>query len=286
MQVNTISVIGAGAMGRQIAMVAALAGYTTHVQDVSPAAVCAADEDMRAWAKGRVEKGRLSQEEIDAALARLHYTTDLKEAVADADLVIEAATEKLDIKRSIFADIDRHAPAHAILATNSSTYGSSAVADATGRPGKVCNIHFFNPALVMKAVEVVRHPGTDDDTIATAVEVVEKLGKEPVVLNQEIPGFVANRLMGAIRSEALALYDAGIASFEDIDTAAKSALGHPMGPFELMDLVGIDVTYLIREATYSLTGDEADQPHPLLTEKYESGDHGRKTGKGWYSYDD
>lgn len=284
-EVHKIAVIGSGAMGRQIGMAAAVAGYDAVVQDISADAVEAAEQDMKAWAAGRVSKGRMSQEEVDAALGRLRFTTDQADAVGDADLVIEAATERLDIKRQVFTQIDELAPEYAILATNSSTYGSSSVADATRRPEKVCNMHFFNPALVMKAVEVVRHPETSDDTVDSVIAVIQKMGKHPVVLNAEIPGFIANRLMGAVRTEALNLVEQGIASIEDIDTAAKSALGHPMGPFELMDLVGLDVTYLIRKATFELTGDESEAPHPLITAKYEAGELGRKSGKGWYTYD-
>lgn len=284
-EVHKIAVIGSGAMGRQIGMAAAVAGYDAVVQDISAEAVEAAEQDMRTWATGRVTKGRMSQEDVDAALGRLRFTTDQADAVGDADLVIEAATERLDIKRQVFTQIDELAPEHAILATNSSTYGSSSVADATNRPEKVCNMHFFNPALVMKAVEVVRHEKTSDDTVDSVIAVIEKMGKHPVVLNAEIPGFIANRLMGAVRTEALNLVEQNIASIEDIDTAAKSALGHPMGPFELMDLVGLDVTYLIRKATFELTGDESEAPHPLITAKYEAGELGRKSGKGWYTYD-
>lgn len=284
-EVHKIVVIGSGAMGRQIGMAAAVAGYDAVVQDISAEAVEAAEQDMRTWAAGRVTKGRMSQEDVDAALGRLRFTTDQADAVGDADLVIEAATERLDIKRQVFTQIDELAPEHAILATNSSTYGSSSVADATNRPEKVCNMHFFNPALVMKAVEVVRHEKTSDDTVDSVIAVIEKMGKHPVVLNAEIPGFIANRLMGAVRTEALNLVEQNIASIEDIDIAAKSALGHPMGPFELMDLVGLDVTYLIRKATFELTGDESEAPHPLITAKYEAGELGRKSGKGWYTYD-
>lgn len=283
-EVKKIAVIGSGAMGRQIGMVAALGGFDAVVQDISADAVAQAEQAMKEWVDGRVAKGRLDAEQADSAWSRIRFTTDLREAVGDADLVIEAATEKLDIKRRVFAQIDELAPGHAILTTNSSTYGSSSVADATKRPEKVCNMHFFNPALVMKAVEVVRHPDTSDDTVDTVMAVARQMGKQPVLLNKEIPGFIANRLMGALRSEAIDLYEQGVASLEDIDIAAKSALGHPMGPFELMDLVGIDVTYLIREATFDMTGDEREKPHPLITEKYEAGEFGRKTGKGWYSY--
>ncbi|MDP9885369.1 3-hydroxybutyryl-CoA dehydrogenase [Sinomonas atrocyanea] len=282
--VRKVLVVGSGAMGRQIGMAAAVAGFTTAVRDVSASATAAAEADMRRWLDGRIAKGRLTEADAADAWERLTFTTDLAGAAADADLVIEAATERLDVKRSIFAELDALAPAHAILATNSSTLASSTVADATGRPDKVCNLHFFNPALVMKAVEIVRNPQTSDETVATVTEVARAMGKSPVLLNREIPGFVANRLMGAVRDEALALYAGGVASLEDIDTAARDALGYPMGPFELMDLVGLDVTYLIRQAAYAQTGDEKDLPHPLVAAKYEAGEFGRKTGKGWYTY--
>lgn len=290
--VQNIAVIGSGTMGRQIGMAAAVAGFTAAVQDVSAEAASAAEADMRSWLDGRVAKSRMTQSDADAAGSRIRFTTDLADAVGQADLVIEAATEKLEVKRSIFAQLGELAPAHAVLATNSSTYGSSEVAEASGRPAQVCNMHFFNPALVMKAVEIVRYGGTgadstatSDATVATATAVVEAMGKQHVLLTKEVPGFVANRLLWAIRAEALDLVANDVASYQDIDAAAKTALGHPMGPFELMDLVGIDVTYDIRQAAYEITGDEKDKPHPLIAEKYAAGDYGRKTGKGWYSYE-
>lgn len=283
--VKTILVVGSGAMGRQIGMGAAVAGFTVTVYDNSADAVKAAEADMRKWLDGRIAKGRLDFAQAADAWGRIGFTSELAPAAANADLVIEAATEKLEVKKSIFSQLDELAPKHAILATNSSTLGSSRVADSTGRPAQVCNMHFFNPALVMKAVEIVRHPQTSDQTIETVSSVVRAMGKSPILLNKEIPGFVANRLMGAVRDEALALLAAEVASVVDIDTAARDALGYPMGPFELMDLVGLDVSYLIREAAYEQTGDAADLPHQLLKEKYEAGEFGRKTGKGWYDYE-
>lgn len=289
--VERIAVIGAGTMGRQIGMAAAVAGFTAVVQDVASDVVADAEADMRSWLDGRVAKERMTRSDADAAGQRIRFTTDLADAVGQTDLVMEAATEKLEVKRSIFAEIGELAPPHAVLTTNSSTYGSSEVAEASGRPAQVCNMHFFNPALVMKAVEVVRHDGigtegtaTSDDTVATAVGVVEAMGKQSVLLDKEVPGFVANRLLWAIRAEALDLVADGVASYEDVDAAAKAALGHPMGSFELMDLVGIDVIHDIRQAAYEITGDEDDRPHPLVVEKYVPGDYGRKTGRGWYSY--
>jgi 3-hydroxybutyryl-CoA dehydrogenase len=284
--VQHILVIGSGAMGRQIGMAAAIAGYVTTVQDVASEAVDAAEQQMRAWLDGRIAKNRMDPGTAETAWQKITFTTDLEQPASTADLVIEAATEKLDLKRAIFAELDRLTPDHTILATNSSTYGSSTVADATGRPEKVCNMHFFNPALVMKCVEIVRHEETSDNTVAKVEAVARAFGKVPVQLKKEVPGFVANRLMGAVQAEALDLYERGIASIEDIDTAAKTALGHPMGPFELMDLVGLDITYLISQAHHAQTGDEAAKPHPLLEKKYNAGHYGRKSGQGWYRYGD
>jgi 3-hydroxybutyryl-CoA dehydrogenase len=271
-------------MGRQIAMSAALVGYTATVQDISPDMLEAASTELAAWAAGRVAKGKLDAAASRTSLGRLAFTTDLETAAAAADFVIEAATERLDVKTGIFDTLGRSAPAHAVLATNSSTLGSSKVAAVSGRPDRVCNMHFFNPALVMKCVEVVRHAGTSRATIETTLELARRLGKEPVLINREIPGFIANRLMGAIQREALALAEAGIASIADIDTTARSALGHPMGPFQLMDMVGLDVIDFIAQATHAETGDPADAPHATVAGLVAAGKMGRKTGAGFYAY--
>ncbi|HEY4535648.1 MAG TPA: 3-hydroxyacyl-CoA dehydrogenase family protein [Enteractinococcus sp.] len=282
--IHHVTVIGAGAMGSQIAMVSALAGISTTVVDVSSESLERAQSQLWYRVDRDVEKGRRTAHDVEAAKQRLNFSTDQDVAVANTDFVIEAAVEDLQIKRKIFAQLDQAAPEHAILTTNSSNIMSSQIADVTGRPDKVCNMHFFNPALVMAGVEVVPHEATSQETIDTTVALTKAFGKEIIELKQEIPGFVANRLLNAIRVEALKLYDAGIADFQDIDRAARSALRHPMGPFELMDLVGIDVAYLVRMAEYEQTGDDASKPHPLLKAKYESGVFGRKTGSGWYDY--
>ncbi len=285
-EIQKILVVGSGTMGAQIAMVCALAGYQSTVQDISAASLERAERELRERMSAQVVKGRKSAEEVAAAFERLSFTSDLRAGGTGADFAIEAATEQLDIKREIFAKLGQVTPPHAILTTNSSTLGSSQVAEASGRPERVCNLHFFNPALIMRAVEIVRHPDTSDETIARAAELAKRLGKHPVLLEKEIPGFVANRLMGAVREEALSLYADGVASIADIDTAARDALGYPMGPFQLMDLVGLDVTVLIRKAAYEQTGDPKELPHSLLVELVEEGHYGRKTGKGWYEYAD
>ena len=283
-EIRSVVVLGAGTMGSQIAAVSALAGYTTSLVDIQQKQLDRAREQLRQRLDRDVEKGRRDRGAVDEAWGRLALTTDRDRVAASADLVIEAAVEDLSVKRSIFADLDRVCPPHTLLVTNSSNIVSSRVADATGRPGKVCNLHFFNPALVMACVEIVPHEGTDPETVEAASAFVRSLGKTPVKLKREVPGFLANRLLNALRREALDLYEGGVADFEDIDLAAKTALGHPMGPFELMDLVGIDVVHLIRLAEYEQTGDPAALPARSIKEKYEAGDFGRKTGRGWYEY--
>lgn len=279
-----VVVLGSGTMGSQIAAVCAASGYTTALVDIAEAPLEKAREALTARLDRDVEKGRRTAEDVAALWGRLTLTTDRDRVAADADIVIEAAVEDLGVKRRIFAELDEMCPPRTLLVTNSSNIVSSRVADATGRPEKVCNMHFFNPALVMKCVEVVPHPGTSPETVDAVVGMAEKLGKTPVRLKKEIPGFVANRLLGALRKEAIDLYEGDVADFRDIDSAARTALGHPMGPFELMDLVGLDVTYLIRMAEYEQTGDPASLPSRSITEKYEAGDYGRKTGRGWYDY--
>ncbi|MBA2176404.1 3-hydroxyacyl-CoA dehydrogenase family protein [Halobacillus locisalis] len=284
MTIKQIAVVGAGSMGHQIAMLGALAGYETYLQDISEDSLNTAESKLREIMNRWVEKGKLSAEEYEAAFERLHPTTHLEEAAGDADLIIEAVIEKLDVKREVFAELDNIAPSHAILATNSSTIVSSLIADATSRPDKVCNMHFFFPALVMDCVEVVKGDHTSDETANTVMEVCEQMGRTATLLKKEISGFVANRILFAIQKEAMSLYEGGYADFEDIDTIVRKALNHPVGPFELMDLSGLDVGYYVMQQQYEETGDPKDRPSQTLVEKVESGELGRKTGKGFYTY--
>jgi 3-hydroxybutyryl-CoA dehydrogenase len=281
-----ILVVGAGAMGSQIAMVCALASYDTTVTDVADEALDRATSQLHARLDRDVAKGRRTREDVDAAFAQLTFTTDLDTAAATADLVIEAALEKLEVKREVFARLDKISPAHTILTTNSSAIMSSQLADATGRADRVANMHFFNPALVMRCVEVVGSAATSDATMEVVTELARSLGKEPVVLHKEIPGFVANRILGAVRDEAIFLLENGIATVEDIDTACRTALGYPMGPFELMDLTGIEIGYHAKLARHAVSDDPRDLPSRTVTELVERGDLGRKTGKGFYTYDE
>jgi len=222
--VRQILVVGAGAMGSQIAMLCALAGYRATAYDIEQGALDRAAGELRQRLDRDVAKGRRTRPDVDAAFDRLTVTTDLDTAAAAADYVIEAAVEGLDVKRQIFARLDAVAPAHAILATNSSAIVSSQLADATARPDRVCNMHFFNPALVMRCVEVVRGPQTSAATVDTTVELARHLGKDPVVLHKEIPGFIANRILGAVRDEAIFLLEQGVATVEAIDTTCRTAL--------------------------------------------------------------
>ncbi|MFC4024024.1 3-hydroxyacyl-CoA dehydrogenase family protein [Oceanobacillus longus] len=282
--IRQVSVVGSGAMGSQIAMVSALAGFEVYLQDISEESLKKAEESLRGHLNRRVEKGKLSEEQVEVAFSRLHFVTSLEIAVKSTDFVIEAIVEKLEAKRKLFSEVDQLAPANAIIATNSSTIVSSKIAYATNRPDKVCNLHFFNPVLVMELVEVVKGPHTSDETANLAFNFVKEIKKVPILLKKEISGFVANRLLGKLTDEAIYLFENDIASFEEIDIAATKALNHPIGPFALMDLTGIDVNYYINQLQYEESGDEKDKPSKILKEKYEKGEYGRKTGKGFYEY--
>ncbi len=275
--------IGAGTMGAQIAMVCALKGYDVLLNDIEESSLAKARESLAGHMNRRIEKGKLTEQEVEAAFGRMSFVTDLN-AVKEADFVVEAIVEKLDVKRELFSKLDTLTNDHAILATNSSTIVSSKIADATSRPANVCNVHFFNPPLVMELVEVVKGPHTSDETAKTAFDFIQTLGKTPVLLKKEISGFIANRILGKLTDEAVFLLENGYATHEEIDVVCKKALNHPIGPFALMDLTGIDVNYFVRSQRYQETGDEADKPAALIQEKVEKGELGRKTGKGFYEY--
>jgi 3-hydroxybutyryl-CoA dehydrogenase len=283
-EIKQITVVGSGVMGSQIAMVSALAGFDVYLQDINEESLKVAEDSLHGHINKRVTKGKISLQEAEKAFSRLKFVTSLEHAVKESDFVIEAIVEKLDVKRQLFSEVDRFAPPHAIIATNSSTIVSSKLADATNRPDKICNLHFFNPVLVMELVEVVKGPHTSDETAATAVELVKQINKTPILLKKEISGFVANRILGALIDEAINLLENDIATVEEIDLACTKALNHPIGPFALLDLTGIDVNYYIRQVLYEETGDENKKPQKVITEKYLNGEYGRKTGKGFYSY--
>lgn len=284
--VKNIAVIGAGNMGHQLTVLCAMNGYNTTCTDVNTDILKKAEAFADTYLKERVKKGKLTGDEEISVRSRISFVPGLKEAVEKADYVIEAAVEKLELKRKLFADMDMYAPPHAVLATNSSRIVSSRIADATKRPEKVCNLHFFNPALVMKLVEVVKGPHCSDDTVTVSFELCKKLGKIPVMLNTEVDGFLLNRMLGALAREAQWLYEMGISSFEDIDKACVYGAGHPMGPFRLMDLTGIDLEYFMKMESFRSSGDRGDLPSPGVVERYNRGEYGEKSGRGWYDYSD
>ena len=282
--IKNICVIGAGNMGHQISLLCAIHGYKTTCTDIIPEVLKKAEKFADTYLPGRVEKGKMTKEQAEAARKKISFTLDLKEAAKDADFVIEAATEVLDTKRKVFAELDRVTPPHAILATNSSAIVSSLIADATQRSAKVVNMHFFNPALAMKLVEVVKGPHVSDETAKITMDLSEKLEKVPVLIKKEVEGFLLNRIFRAIGREALWMLEMGVASFEDIDKACVYGAGHPMGPFRLMDLTGIDLRYIMSMEKFRNSGDLSDLPPPSVVERYIQGHYGEKTGKGWYDY--
>ncbi|SDH89060.1 3-hydroxyacyl-CoA dehydrogenase family protein [Alteribacillus bidgolensis] len=284
--VNKVTVLGAGSMGHQIAILCALGGFTTYLQDINEDALQKAREQLEGHMSRWVKKEKISEGKKEEAFSKLYMTTSLEEAAAETDFVIEAVVEKLEVKREVFEKLDQYAPSHAVLATNSSTIVNSKIADVTSRPDKVCNMHFFFPPLVMDCVEVVKSDATSEKTAQTAMDVCKRIGRTGVLLQKEIYGFIANRILFALTKEALSLYEEGYADVEDIDVICEKALNHPLGPFGLMDLSGIDVGYYGNMQLYKETGNPADKPAKSVEEKVKAGELGRKTGKGWYNYDE
>jgi 3-hydroxybutyryl-CoA dehydrogenase len=282
--VTNICVVGAGNMGHQIALLCALAGIDVKCTDLSPSALKKAEDFASSYLDGRIEKGRLTSEQATVARAKMSFSTDLHQSARDADFIIEAVVEKVDVKRELFAQLDRAAPPHAILATNSSAIVSSMIANATRRPSQVLNMHFFNPALVMKLVEVAKGPHVSHETAEATMALSRRLGKTPVLVQREVEGFLLNRIILAIFREAQWLLEMGVATVEDIDAACVAGAGHPMGPFRLNDLTGLDLSYIMAIEKFQRTGDPAHLPPPSLAAKYSRGEYGEKSGKGWYEY--
>ena len=282
--IKTIGVVGAGNMGHQIVTLCAIHGYRGICTDSDESTLKKAEDFVDRYLPGRVEKERLTAEQAEDARKNLTFTSSLEETVKEADYVIEAVIEVVDVKRRLFADLDKMAPPHAILATNSSAIVSSRIADVTSRPEKVVNLHFFNPALVMKLVEVVQGPHVSDETAGISMNLCEKLEKVPVHVKKEVEGFLLNRIFGAIIHEAEWLLEMGVASYEDIDKACVFGAGHPMGPFRLQDLTGLDLGYTMAMEAFKASGDRSLLPSPKLVEHYIKGEYGEKTGKGWYDY--
>ncbi len=282
--VKRILVVGAGSMGAQIAMQAALHGYAVTLNDLSAEILEKGMKGNREQLARRVTKSQMTQAQMDEALARVRLEPDLDKAARDADVVIEAIVERLEPKRECFARLDRACPPHAILLTNSSTLMISQIADATKRPAQCANMHWFFPPLVMKLVEVVQGRETSEETVQLAAALTKKIGREPVILRKELPGFLVNRILRAQSREAYFLLEQGVASFADIDKAVELGLNHPMGPFKLSDFSGLDIGYNARLETYQLTKDPKDAPPKALETRVKRGDLGRKSGRGFYDW--
>jgi 3-hydroxybutyryl-CoA dehydrogenase len=278
-----VVVVGAGTMGSQIALQTAYSGkYQVTLVDADRAQLDRAAEQNRKLVARGVEKGRLTQEDADAALGRIELSTDLAAAAGKAGIVIEAVFEDLDVKRRVFEELERSAPPEAVLASNSSTIAISRLAEVTSRPQQCCNMHFFHPVTVMQLCEVVRGPETSDATIEAAMEFVLSIDRVPVLINKEIHGFIVNRILFAASEEAMRLLEGGYATAEDIDTAVKKGLNWPMGPFELLDFSGLDIFYGALEDRARLEGGRG-APR-VLKEKIDQGHLGRKSGRGFFDY--
>ena len=281
-EIRTVAVIGAGIMGRGIAHAAAIGGYRTILEDLLPNALRKAETEIRANLDKAVELGKVDASEADAAYARLEFAGSVDEAAREADLVIEAVPEEMESKIEIFTMLDKICRPNTILASNTSSLSVTEIASVTYRAKQCVGMHFFNPVHKMKLLEVVRALETDDDTLAAAVNVGKRMRKEVVVI-KESPGFITSRINALIGNEAFYMLEEGIASAEDIDTALKLGLNHPMGPFELVDLVGLDTRLHILEYMHKTLG-EKFRPSPLLVQYVQAGRLGRKSGRGVFEY--
>ncbi len=283
MEINRVLVVGAGLMGSGIAQVCAQSGIAVVLSDVSQAALERARGAI-AWSVDKlVEKGKL-REDRHAVMARIATVTDIA-AAGDVDLAMEAVFEKLELKREVFSALDRACAPGALIASTTSAIPITELAAATRRPGKVLGLHFFSPVPMMAAVEVIKGIATGDDTAEAGRRFVLKLGKEPIMVNRDVAGFVINRINFPSAIEAMKLVEAGVATVEDIDKGLRLASGRRMGIFETGDMVGLDVTYGAMMAIYQETGDPAFYPPLLLRRKVKAGHLGRKTGRGWYVYE-
>ena len=281
-EIKTIAVIGAGIMGRGIAHVAALGGYRTILEDLIPAALRKAESEIRTNLDKAVELKKVSSGDAHAAFSRLEYAGSVEEAAREADLVIEAVPEEVESKIEIFTLLDKICRPATILASNTSSLSITEIASVTYRAKKCLGMHFFNPVHKMKLLEVVRALDTDDETIAAAADVGRRMDKDVVVI-KESPGFITSRINAMIGNEAFYMLQEGIATAADIDKALKLGLNHPMGPFELVDLVGLDTRLHILEYLHRTLG-EKYRPAPLLVQYVKAGRLGKKSGRGVYQY--
>ena len=284
MAINKIAVIGAGQMGRGIAQVFATAGKDVIVYDIKQEFVDGAKANLEKGMAKLVSKEKITQDNANAILGRISYSiSEDYSDIGDTDLVVEAAIERIDLKKAIFQKLDKAAKESCILATNTSSISITEIASVTQRKDKVIGMHFFNPPVVMKLVEVIRGGNTSDETYDTIFALSQEIGKSPVTVN-EAPGFVVNRILIPMLNEAIEVLYTGIASAEDIDTAMKLGCNHPMGPLTLADYIGLDTVLAIMETIYAETGDSKYRPSLLLRKMVRAGKLGNKTGEGFFKH--
>ena len=283
MEVTKVGVIGAGIMGAGIAQVAAAAGLAVILRDIENGLVQKGLATLGRNLQRAVEKGKLRQEAAADILSRVTGTVDMGEAVADADIVIEAIVEKIDVKKAVFKELDSVCPARTILASNTSGLSITDMAAATGRPDKVVGMHFFNPVPVMKLVELIRGFVTSEETMTTCRQLAASFNKTAVEVN-EAPGFAVNRILCPMMNEAIVLFSEGVASAEDIDKAMMLGANHPIGPLALADMVGLDTLLHVMEGLQQELGDDKYRPAPVLRKMVRAGFLGRKTAKGFFEY--
>ncbi|WP_313548882.1 3-hydroxyacyl-CoA dehydrogenase family protein [Corynebacterium sp.] len=282
--ISRVAVCGAGAMGLQIAMTVAQAGKTATLFDVNREQLVRAQATMEQLLEKYTARGRLKAGEDESIRKNLEFFDELPPAVEDVDLVIEAIVEDLQAKENLFQELEKYTEKNTILATNSSSIVSSKLTGGLEHPERVCNLHFFNPAMVMPLVEVVKGPHTDGGVVDQVFAFTQEIEKKPIRIEKEVFGFVTNRLLSVLLDEAIWLLENGVASIEDIDTAAKAGLNHPMGPFELLDFTGIDINYGIKMQQAAESGDESQGPSETLKTLMNEGKLGKKSGEGFYSY--
>jgi 3-hydroxybutyryl-CoA dehydrogenase len=284
MEIKKIGVIGAGSMGNGIAQVAAQAGYQVVMRDVEDRFVQNGLKAIEKFLAKSVEKGKMAEGQKTEIFGRIKGTTRMED-LKDVDFVIEAVFEDMTLKKDVFKQLDELTLPHVILATNTSSMSITEIAMVTKRPEKVAGMHFFNPAPLMKLVEVIRCYHSSDETVRTVMEMARKMGKEPVEVKKDSPGFIVNRLMIPHMLEAVKMAEEGVATLEDIDKAVKLGLNYPMGPFELMDLTGVDIAHHVADYLYKELNKESKWSIPVLLKSLiRAGRLGRKTGGGWYKY--
>jgi 3-hydroxybutyryl-CoA dehydrogenase len=284
MEIKKIGVVGAGTMGNGIAQVAAMIGCNVVMRDVKDEFVDRGIKSVERFLSKSVEKGKMDVGQKDAVMGRIQGTTDLG-FMKDVDFVIEAVIEDLELKKSVFRELDAVCRPEVVLASNTSSMSLTEIAAATKRPEKVCGMHFFNPVPLMKLVEIIRGYSSSDETVASTTALAQKMGKITVEVKKDSPGFIVNRIMIPHMIEAIKIVEEGIATPKDVDTAVKNGLNYPMGPFELMDLTGIDICYFVAEYFYKELNKESKWVSPnLLKTMIRANRLGRKTGGGWYEY--